>query len=77
MSAVVLFVLFFVILLFGLPISVTMGISSILPWVVDNTFAANLVMVLRQMMSGVNSLTLLVYAVRHHYGPGRHLQKAL
>ena len=36
-----------------------MGISSILPWVVDNTFAANLVMVLRQMMSGVNSLTLL------------------
>ena len=27
MSAVVLFVLFFVILLFGLPISVTMGIS--------------------------------------------------
>ena len=43
MSAVVLFVLFFVILLFGLPISVTMGISSILPWVVDNTFAANLV----------------------------------
>ena len=52
MSAVVLFVLFFVILLFGLPISVTMGISSILPWVVDNTFAANLVMVLRQMMSG-------------------------
>ena len=29
MSAVVLFVLFFVILLFGLPISVTMGISSI------------------------------------------------
>ena len=32
MSAVVLFVLFFVILLFGLPISVTMGISSILPW---------------------------------------------
>ena len=28
-------------------------------WVVDNTFAANLVMVLRQMMSGVNSLTLL------------------
>lgn len=81
MSAVVLFVLFFVILLFGLPISVTMGISSILPWVVDNTFAANLVMVLRQMMSGVNSLTLLghphVYAVRHHYGPGWHLQKAL
>ena len=30
-----------------------------IPLVVDNTFAANLVMVLRQMMSGVNSLTLL------------------
>lgn len=59
MSPVILFVLFFVILLFGLPISVTMGITSILPWVVDNSFAANLVMVLRQMMSGVNSLTLL------------------
>lgn len=59
MSPVLLFVLFFVILLFGLPISVTMGITSILPWVVDNSFAANLVMVLRQMMSGVNSLTLL------------------
>ena len=59
MSPVLLFVLFFVILLFGLPISVTMGITSVLPWIVDNSFAANLVMVLRQMMSGVNSLTLL------------------
>lgn len=59
MSPVLLFVLFFAILLFGLPISVSMGISSILPWLIDNTFAANLVMVLRQMMSGVNSLTLL------------------
>ncbi len=59
MSALLLFILFFAILLFGLPISVSMGISSILPWLVDNTFAANMVMVLRQMMSGVNSLTLL------------------
>jgi len=59
MSAVVLFLLFFIILLFGMPISISLGISSILPWVVDNSFAANLVMVLRQMMSGVNSLTLL------------------
>lgn len=59
MSAVALFALFFIVLLFGMPISVSMGISSILPWLVDNTFAANLVMVLRQMMSGVNSLTLL------------------
>ena len=61
MSPVLLFVLFFVILLFGLPISVTMGITSILPWVVDNSFAANLVMVLRQMMSGVNSLLSLIH----------------
>lgn len=59
MSAVALFALFFIVLLFGMPISVSMGISSILPWLVDNTFAANMVMVLRQMMSGVNSLTLL------------------
>ena len=59
MSPVVLFILFFAILLFGLPISVSMGISSILPWLLDNTFAANMVMVLRQMMSGVNSLPLL------------------
>lgn len=59
MSPVILFLLFFVVLLFGMPISVTMGISSVLPWMADHTFAANLVMVLRQMMSGVNSLTLL------------------
>jgi len=59
MSAVVLFLLFFIILLFGMPISISLAVSSILPWVVDNSFAANLVMVLRQMMSGVNSLTLL------------------
>lgn len=59
MSPVLLFVLFFVVLLFGLPISVSLGITSILPWLVDNTFAGNLVMVLRQMMSGVNSLPLL------------------
>ena len=55
MSPVILFVLFFAILLFGIPISVTMGITSALPWIVDNSFAADLVMVLRQMMSGVNS----------------------
>lgn len=59
MSAAVLFLLFFAILLFGLPISVSMGISSILPHLVDPNFAANTVMVLRQMMSGVNSLPLL------------------
>ena len=59
MSPVLLFVLFFAILLFGIPISVTMGITSALPCIVDNSFAADLVMVLRQMMSGVNSLTLL------------------
>lgn len=59
MSPVLLFVLFFVILLFAFPISVTMGITSILPWLVDHSFAANLIVVLRQMMSGVNSLPLL------------------
>lgn len=59
MSPVVLFLVFFVILLFAFPISITMGVASILPYLVDHTFAANLVMVLRQMMSGVNSLTLL------------------
>ena len=57
MSPVILFVLFFAILLFGIPISVTMGITSALPWIVDNSFAADLVMVLRQMTqrSTVNS----------------------
>lgn len=59
MSPVLLFVLFFVLLFFGLPISVSMALSSILPWMADHSFAANLVMVLRQMMSGVNSLPLL------------------
>lgn len=59
MSPVSLFVSFFLILLFGLPISVTMGLCAALPWIVDNSFAANPVMVLRQMMSGVNSLPLL------------------
>ena len=59
MSPVVLFVSFFVLLLFALPISVSMGITSILPWMTDHTFPANLVMVLRQMMSGVNSMPLL------------------
>lgn len=55
----VLFVLFFVIPALRPAHLGTHGHQSILPWVVDNTFAANLVMVLRQMMSGVNSLTLL------------------
>lgn len=81
MSPVLLFVLFFVILLFAFPISVTMGITSILPWLVDHSFAANLIVVLRQMMSGVNSLPLLalchVHAFRHDHGKGRHFQKAV
>lgn len=59
MSSVLLFVLFFTLLLIGVPISASMGISSILPYLFDSAFAANPIMVLRSMMGGVNSFPLL------------------
>jgi len=59
MTASILFFAFFAILLAGLPISFTMALSSILPWMSDPEFAARPLMVIRHMMSGVNSMTLL------------------
>jgi len=59
MSPVLLFVCFFIILLIALPISVSMGITSVLPYLFDSSFAANPITILRSMMSGVNSFPLL------------------
>jgi len=59
MSPVLLFVCFFIILLIALPISVSMGITSVLPYLFDSSFAANPITILPSMMSGVNSFPLL------------------
>lgn len=58
MTALV-FILFFVCLVFAVPIAMCMGFATILPTLVDPTFAGNLEFVVRSMIKGVDSMSFL------------------
>lgn len=53
------FVLFFVLLALSVPIAVSMGIATIFPSLLDPTFAANAAYVVRSMIKGVDSTSLV------------------
>ena len=76
MSPVLLFVLFFVILLFAFPISVTMGITSILPWLCSQSYCCAAPDDERRKQSASFGHSH-VHAFRHDHGKGRHFQKAV
>lgn len=59
MSLGVFFLIFAVLLLIGLPIGVTLGMTAILPSLFNSGFAANPQLVIRSMLSGVDSFPLL------------------
>lgn len=59
MSAGILFVLFFVLLAFAIPISSTLGIVSIVPSLLNSSFPANGQYVIRAMFAGMDSFPLL------------------
>ena len=53
------FVLFFVLLALSVPIAVSMGIATIFPSLLDPAFAANAAYVVRSMIKGVDSTSLV------------------
>lgn len=59
MVSVVIFILFFICLLIAIPISISLGIVSILPGVLDSSFTVGGQYVIRSMFGGIDSFPLL------------------
>ncbi len=59
MSPVALFLFFMIAVLLALPISTTLGLTAILPRILDSTFPASPEMVIRAMLAGVDSFPIL------------------
>ncbi|WP_434309213.1 TRAP transporter large permease [Hominifimenecus sp. rT4P-3] len=59
MPPIVLFLAFFVFLLLALPISLSMAVTAVLPGILDPSFSAGSAVILRSMISGVNSFPML------------------
>ena len=76
MSSAVVMILFFVCLLIAIPISVSLGIVSVLPGVFDSSFTASASYVRR---TGQFSAPCgpHVHPVGHYHGAGRYFQEAL
>ena len=60
MSAAVVFLLFFICLIIAIPISIALGIVSVLPGAFDPSFTASGTFVIRSMLGGIDSFPLLV-----------------
>lgn len=59
MSAAVVFFIFFVCLIIAIPISIALGIVSVLPGIFDPSFTASGQFVIRSMLGGIDSFPLL------------------
>ena len=59
MSAVVVFILFVICLIIAVPVSISLGIVSVLPGTFDPSFTASASYVVRSMLGGIDSFPLL------------------
>lgn len=59
MFSVMIFILFFICLLIAIPVSISLGIVSILPGALDSSFTASGQYVVRSMFGGIDSFPLL------------------
>ena len=59
MSAVVVFIIFVVCLVIAIPVSISLGIVSVLPGAFDPSFTASGQFVIRSMLGGIDSFPLL------------------
>ena len=59
MSAVVVFILFVICLMIAIPVSISLGIASVLPGAFDPSFTASATYVIRSMFGGLDSFPLL------------------
>ena len=67
-----------VLLVLAVPICVVIAMISLIPYGLDATFAASPMFILRNMVSGLDSITLIAIPmfVLHH-GARRHFQKTV
>lgn len=59
MSALAVFIIFFLCLVIAIPISIGLGIVSVLPGAFDPSFTASGTFVIRSMLGGIDSFPLL------------------
>ena len=59
MSAVIVFILFVICLVIAIPVSISLGIASVLPGAFDPSFTASATYVIRSMFGGLDSFPLL------------------
>ncbi len=59
MSLGLFFIIFALFILIGLPIGVGIGMTAILPYLLNSSFTANTQLILRSMLSGIDSFPLL------------------
>ena len=59
MSALIIFLLFFLFIVLAIPIAVSLGIVSVLPGMTDPSFTATASFVIRSMVGGIDSFPLL------------------
>ncbi len=81
MPVVVLFIIFVVLLVIAVPVSITLGITSVLPSVFDPSFTVGAKYLIRAMFGGLNYFSAPgssnVCPFRYHHGQGRYFQKAV
>ena len=59
MSSVVVFLIFVICLIVAIPVSISLGIVSVLPGMFDPSFTASGTFVIRSMLGGLDSFPLL------------------
>ena len=59
MPAVVVFIIFVICLVIAIPVSISLGIASVLPGTFDPSFTASGTFVVRSMLGGLDSFPLL------------------
>lgn len=59
MSAIVVFIIFVICLVIAIPVSIALGIVSVLPGAFDSSFTASGQFVIRSMLGGIDSFPLL------------------
>ena len=59
MPAVVVFIIFVICLVIAIPVSISLGIASVLPGAFDPSFTASGTFVVRSMLGGLDSFPLL------------------
>ena len=60
MSALIIFLLFFLFIALAIPIAVSLGIVSVLPGMTDPSFTATASFVIRSMVGGIDSFPLYI-----------------